>query len=105
MRFVSFLEPVHTVQFLVSKTRSGLHENGSPLKIVAMEKEVQASIMHKHGFGKRERFANKTSQTLSQRVIPALHMSRFSGFLPDRCMLLFCNHSLVGLPKIGVAAS
>jgi hypothetical protein len=30
-------------------------------------------------------------------------MSRFSCFLPDRCMLLFWNHRLISSPKVGVA--
>ncbi len=82
---------------------SGSHENAGPFTVVAMEKEAQTSIMHKQRFGERKRLANKTSQTLSQRVIPALHMCRFSCFLSYRCMLLFWNHCLVGFPKIGVA--
>jgi len=44
-----------------------------------MEKEEQASLMHDLRLGKGERHAHKTSQRLSQRVIPALHMGRFSG--------------------------
>ncbi len=68
-----------------------------------MEKEAQTSFMHKQRFGERKRLANKTSQTLSQRVIPALDMCRFSCFLSYRCVLLFWNHCLVGLPKVGVA--
>ena len=30
-------------------------------------------------------------------------MCRCSGFLSDRCMVLFWNHCLVGFPKVGVA--
>ncbi len=82
---------------------SGSHENAGPFTVVAMEKEAQTSIMHKQRFGERKRLANKTSQTLSQRVIPALHMCRFSCFLSYRCMVLFWNHCLVGFPKVGVA--
>ncbi len=40
---------------------SGSHENAGPFKVVAMEKEVQTSIMHKQRFGERERLANKPS--------------------------------------------
>src|SRR5260370_16184303 len=40
---------------------SGSHENGRPFKVIAMEEEVQTSIMHEQGFGERERFANKAS--------------------------------------------
>jgi hypothetical protein len=31
---------------------SGLHENGSLFKVIAMEKEGEASIKHKQGCGK-----------------------------------------------------
>ncbi len=40
---------------------SGSHEKDRPLTVVAMEKKAQTSIMHEHGFGERECFANKTS--------------------------------------------
>src|SRR5690242_19958130 len=66
---------------------SGSHEHGSSFQIVAMEKEFQTGIMHKQRFGERERFANKATQPLSQRVIPSLHMRRFSRFFSDCCML------------------
>ena len=82
---------------------SGSHENAGPFTVVAMEKEAQTSFMHKQRFGERKRLANKTSQTLSQRIIPALYMCRFSCFLSYRCMLLFWNHCLVDFPKVGVA--
>jgi len=44
-----------------------------------MEKEKQASLMHDLRLGKGERHAHKMSQRLSQRGIPPLHMSGFSG--------------------------
>jgi hypothetical protein len=81
---------------------SGSHEHGSSFKIVTMEKEFQTGIMHKQRFGERERFANKTTQPLSQRVIPSLHMRRFSGYFSDCCMSFFWNHRLVSFPKIRV---
>ncbi len=81
---------------------SGSHEHGSSFQIVAMEKEFQTGIMHKQRFGERERFANKATQPLSQRVIPSLHMRRFSRFFSDCCMLFFWNHRLVSFPKIRV---
>ena len=40
---------------------SGSHENVRPFKIIAMEKQVQTSIMHQKRFGEGERLANKTS--------------------------------------------
>ena len=40
---------------------SGSHENVRSFKIIAMEKQVQTSIMHQKRFGEGERLANKTS--------------------------------------------
>jgi hypothetical protein len=54
----------------------------------AMEKEEQASLMHDLRLGKGERHAHKTSQRLSQRVLPPLHMGRFSGLFASRRMLV-----------------
>jgi len=70
-----------------------------------MEKQVQTSNVHQQRFGEGERFANKTTQALPERIIPALHMSGFICFLADCCMLLFWNDRLVGCPKICVAMS
>ena len=50
----------------------GSCEKDSPVEIIAMEKEEQASLMHDLRLGKGERHAHKTSQTLAQRVIPPL---------------------------------
>ena len=54
---------------------------------------------------KEQRFTNKTSQALLERVIPALHMGCFTCFFSRGSVLLFRNDSLVGLPKIGVAVA
>jgi hypothetical protein len=70
-----------------------------------MEKELQTSIVHHQRFGEGQRFTNKTSQALPERVIPALHMSRFARFFSRCCVLLFRNDSLVGLPKIALAVT
>jgi hypothetical protein len=59
-----------------------------------MEKEVQASFMHRWIFGERESFANKTSQSLPECIVPTFHMSRFPSFLSDSHMLLFWDHGL-----------
>ena len=82
---------------------SGSPEADGPFQIVAMKEKSQTRIMHEGRFRERERFAHKTTKTLSQRSIPALHMSGFPCFLADCCMLLFRNDSLLGLPKIGGA--
>jgi hypothetical protein len=44
--------------------------------------------VHDHRLGKRERHANQAGQALTKRVIPALHMGRFSGLFSYRRMLL-----------------
>jgi hypothetical protein len=45
---------------------SGLHENGlRTVEMVAMQKESEATLMQKPGFGERERLAHKASQALS----------------------------------------
>jgi len=58
-------------QFLVD-LGSGSCKKDSPIAIIAMKKEQEASLMHDHRFGKGERHAHKTSETLSQGVIPPL---------------------------------
>jgi hypothetical protein len=45
-----------------------------------MEKEEQASLRR----GKGERHAHKTSERLSQGVLPPLHMGRLSGLFAYR---------------------
>jgi hypothetical protein len=70
-----------------------------------MEKKLQASIRHHQRFGERESFANKASQTLPKRIIPAFHMSRFPGFLSDRGVLLLWDHRLIRCPEIREAVT
>lgn len=70
-----------------------------------MKKEVQASLMHHQRLGERERFTDKTSQALSERLIPALHMSCIACFLSDCGMLLFRDHGLIRCPEIGEAVT
>lgn len=55
-----FLDFVETGVILMI-TGSGSHENVRSFKIIAMEKQVQTSIMHQKRFGEGERLANKTS--------------------------------------------
>jgi len=56
-----------------------------------MEKELQTSIVHYQQFGEGQRFANKARRTLSEGIVPAFHMSRFPGLLPNIGMLLWCE--------------
>jgi hypothetical protein len=79
---------------------SGSHETDSSLMVVPMEKELQTSLMHEQEFREGQRFANKTSQALSECIVPAFYMSRFTCFLSDSTVLFFWDHGLVGCPEI-----
>jgi len=68
-----------------------------------MEKEAQTYVMHNSGLGERESFSDKTTETLSQRIIPALHMCCFTCFFAYSGVLLLGNHCLISTPKIGIA--
>jgi len=71
-----------------------------------MEKEGQTRMVHEQRFRERKRFAHKTSQTLSQRVIPALQHALFPQFpFPQLCAARAANDRLLGLPTIGGAVS
>src|SRR6266566_6950959 len=65
-----------------------------------MKKEEQASLVHDLGFGKRQRQAHKTGQTLPQGVIPTLDVGGFSALFSHGCMLLLWDHRLVSRPKV-----
>ena len=79
---------------------SGSLEQDGPLCIVAMEKEEQTRLVHHHRLGKRQRHADKTGQTLAQRVIPPLHMGGFSRLFAHGCVLFLRDHSRIGCPEI-----
>jgi len=68
-----------------------------------MKKEVQTSLMHHWRFRKGERFAHKASQALSERIVPAFHVGRFTRFFSDRCVLLLGDYRLVSSPEISEA--
>ncbi len=70
-----------------------------------MEEELETSLMHHQRFGEGQRFANKTSQTLSKRIVPAFRVGRFTSFLSGSGMLVLCNHRLIGDPAIGEAVT
>src|SRR5438128_2001924 len=61
--------------------------------------------MHDLRLGKGERHAHKTSQTLAQRVIPALHMGRFSSLFAYCRMLFLRDNCLVRRPEIREAVT
>src|SRR3989442_2983773 len=68
-----------------------------------MEKEEKPRFVHQRRLGKRQRPADKAGQAVTQRVIPALDMSRFSRLFSYSCVLLLRNHRLVGCPEVGEA--
>ena len=68
-----------------------------------MDKEHEATKMHPLAFRERQGLANKTSHTLSERIVKPLDMRSLSALLAHRVMLRFGNHVLVGLPKVAVA--
>jgi hypothetical protein len=43
------------------------------IRIVTVQEEFQTDFVHLVGLGEGERLPNKTSQTLAQGVVPALH--------------------------------
>jgi hypothetical protein len=84
---------------------SGSLEQDGSLSIVAMEEEEQACLMHQHRLGKGQRHAHKTGEPLTQRIVPDLHVSRFSGLFAHGCVLLLRDHRRVGRPEIRAAMS
>ena len=65
-----------------------------------MDKMLQASFMHYHRLGEGECLADKASQVLSERIVPAFDMSCFTCLLSVCAMLLFRDHCLVRDPEI-----
>ena len=63
---------------------SGSLEKDSPIEIIAMKKEQETGLVHDHRLGKREGHADKTGQSLAQRVIPPLDMGGFSRLAGPR---------------------
>ncbi len=70
-----------------------------------MQKKPQTNFMHPIRFRKRKRLADEASESLSQRVIPPLHMRRFTRLFADCRMLLPREDQLVRCPEITKALS
>ena len=68
-----------------------------------MKKEQETGLVHDHRLGKREGHADKTGQSLAQRVIPPLDMGGFSRFFAHGCMLLLWDDSRIHPQKVGEA--
>ncbi len=79
---------------------SGSLEQDGSLCIVAMKKEKQTGLVHHHRLGKGQCHTDKTSQTLSERVIPPLHMGSFSGLFAHRRVLLLWDDRSIDFQKI-----
>ncbi len=56
--------------------------------------------MHDHRFGKGERHAHKTSETLPQGGIPPLDMGGFSRLFSHSGMLFLWDHRLRRCPEV-----
>ena len=67
-----------------------------------MHEQRQTSVVHRPALRERQRLANEPTHPLPQRVVPPLHVVRFSALLTDRFVLLRRNHRPVRLPKIRV---
>src|ERR1700733_7046588 len=77
--FIRIILPFWLSKLFIRHTiGSGSLEQDSPLSIVAKEEKKQTCLMHQHRFGKRERHADKTSETLTERIIPELHVGGLS---------------------------
>src|SRR5947209_659459 len=87
------------------KDGSGSFEKDGPLSIVAMEKKEQTRLVHHYRLGKRQRHANKTSQALTERIVPALHVGGFTRLFAYGCVLLLRKHRLVCCPEVREAMS
>ncbi len=67
-----------------------------------MNEQFQSNLVKKIRLGKRERFADKTSQSLTQGVIPTLNMSRLTGLFAHGLMIgpKGAKNGLISLPKV-----
>jgi hypothetical protein len=68
-----------------------------------MQKKSQTHFTHPIRFRERERFANKPSESLPQRVVPALDMRCRARFFPHSRMLLRRDDQLLCVPEIANA--
>ena len=68
-----------------------------------MEKQEQASLVQNPRLGKRHRHGDKTSKTLPQRVMAALHVGGFARLFSSRSLLLLRDDSLLCRPEEGFA--
>jgi hypothetical protein len=82
-------------------TTQGSSSIPNDLKVIANEETVKADQVHVVRFGKGERFANETSQALSEGVVEPLNMGCQTGAFTDCLVLVVRQHSLIGsLPKL-----
>ena len=67
-----------------------------------MNKKLESNVVIQIRFRKGKRLADKTSQTLTQSVVPSLNMSGLPSLFANRLMSLpqSAKNGLIGLPKI-----
>jgi hypothetical protein len=70
-----------------------------------MQEELQICLVHLIGLGERKRLSDEACQTLTQGVVPPLHMGQLSTLLAYRLVALLGDYRPVCLPKIAVATS
>jgi hypothetical protein len=73
--------------------------------MVVDNKPVCYQFMILIGFGKRQCFADKAAQPLSQGIVPTFLVRRFPAFFSNSMMRPFGQHGLISLPKIAVATT
>jgi hypothetical protein len=61
--------------------------------------------VHQPRFGKGQGAANKAGEALSQGIVPAFDMRRFTCFLSDGGVLILWDHGLIGCPEIREAVA
>src|SRR6266702_3874944 len=85
---------------LVSSSGNGSFEKDDSLSIIAVKKEEQTGLVHDLRLGKGQRHAHKTCKALTQRVIPALHMSSLSCLLAHGRVLLLRDDGSIDIQKV-----
>ena len=70
-----------------------------------MDEQLQGQLVKVVGLGKRERFANKSSQALSQGVIPAFDMGGFACFLAHGAVRCGIKGQLIRFPEVAAGAT
>ena len=73
------------------------------LQIVAVDEELEATVVHVARLGEGERLTHEARKPLPEGVDPTLDVASLAFFLAGSLVLLFGDHLLVGFPEIAVA--